>query len=137
MEFISEEKMEILMQAQQSELDAVVMYRKLAERMKKPEIAAGLKEIAKDEGRHAVILHELTHVTLTPNNLQANLVAVLMKVLGPKILLPIIAKKEYDAANSYARVVQDFPTLESVRRDEGKHGDKLKELAKIRKGRSV
>ena len=44
-------------------------------------------------------------------------------ILGKKKLYPIIAKKEYDAADKYKHLLADFPEVESVMNDEVHHGD--------------
>lgn len=122
--------MKVLLKAQQAELNAVVMYQKMADRIEDPEIAAGLREIAQDEGRHAAAFRRLTQKTLTSKNSLANMVVFIMKVMGAKMLFPIIARREYAAIDSYAPIVKDFPELVDVQQDEGKHGDRISELVK-------
>ena len=55
-----------LLEFQQGELDAVILYRKIAAQIKNAEVASVLREIARDEGRHAAILFKLTRETLKP-----------------------------------------------------------------------
>ena len=131
MKNITGKQMKVLLKAQQAELNAVVMYQKMADRIENPEIAAGLREIAQDEGRHAAAFRKLTQKTLTPKNSLANMVVFMMKVVGEKMLFPIIARREYAAINSYAPVVKDFPELIDVQQDEGRHGDRISELVKM------
>ena len=61
---ITRKQMKALLKAQQGELDAVIMYKKLAEQISDPKIGARLMEIAKDEGRHAAVFERLTHKRL-------------------------------------------------------------------------
>lgn len=53
------------------------MYKKLAEQISDPKIGARLREIAKDEGRHAAVFERLTHKRFMPKNTLANAVVVL------------------------------------------------------------
>ena len=45
-----------------------------------------------------------------------------------KGLYPLIAKGEYDAEKSYAKVVGRFPAVRSVKDDERRHGDMVLDL---------
>lgn len=121
----------VLLKFQQAELDAVLMYQRMAARVKAPEAAAGLKAIAEDEGRHAAVLFRLTRKSLKPKKALANLVVFAMSVIGEKALFPIIAKQEYAAVDRYAPFTAEFPELAEVRQDEAKHGDKITELMKL------
>ena len=51
-------------------------------------------------------------------------------LVGRKILYPIIAKEEYAAAEKYKAIVGLFPDVESVMKDETRHGDTVNGLLK-------
>ena len=127
---MDDKTLKTLLNAQQSELDAVLMYQKIAKKIKDDEIKAVILDAAKDEGRHASVFHKLTGVVLKPKSLQANAVVFLMTILGKKFVFKTISKFEYNAGKSYEPLIKDFPEVESVLKDEIKHGDHMLELSK-------
>ena len=127
---MDDKTLKTLLGAQQGELDAVLMYQKIAARIKDPDIKAVLLDAAKDEGRHASVFHKLTNTVLKPKSLQANAVVFLMTILGKKLVFKTISKFEYNAGKSYEPLIKDFPEIESVLKDEIKHGDHMLELSK-------
>ncbi len=120
--------MDQLLYAQQGELDAVLMYNKLADKVKDPKDAAVFRQLAAEEGRHASVFHNYTRQVLKPKKTKAVFVPMLYSIVGRKTLYPIIAKAEYDAAEKYKEIVSVFPDVESVMRDETRHGDTVKAL---------
>ena len=125
---ITDEEMKTLMKAQQGELDAVLMYNALADTVKDPKDAETFRQLAKEEGGHAAVFRELSGTTLKGRKTKAILVPLLYRCLGKKIVYPIIAKKEYDAVKTYEPVVARFPSVQSVKDDEQRHGDMVKGL---------
>lgn len=113
----------ILLKSQQGELDAVLMYQALAEVAKDTKDADDFRKLAAEEGHHAAVFHGLTNENLKPKKTLAILMPILYKIIGKKRLYPLIAKGEYAAAENYAPVVEKFPVIESVRKDETRHGD--------------
>lgn len=122
--------MDQLLFAQQGELDAVLMYNKLAEKVKDAKDAATFKQLAAEEGRHAAVFHAYTKKTLQPKKTKAIFVPLMYALVGRKILYPIIAKEEYAAAEKYKAIVGLFPDVESVMKDETRHGDIVNGLLK-------
>lgn len=122
--------MDQLLFAQQGELDAVLMYNKLAEKVKDAKDAAAFKQLAAEEGRHASVFHAYTKKVLQPKKTKAVFVPLLYSLVGRKILYPIIAKEEYAAAEKYKEIVPLFPDVESVMQDETRHGDIVSGLLK-------
>ena len=110
-----------LIKSQQSELDAVVMYKKLAS--KYPEYAEKFTSLAADEGRHASVLKEITGKTLRPKNTLGNFVSCMFSLVGKKFMFKQIAGFEYKAYDTYAPLIEEYPTMVSVREDEKRHGD--------------
>lgn len=88
-----------------------------------PEVAAILRSMAADEGRHASVIKELSGLTLKPRKTLARVVPALLGLIGPRKTFEIIAKSEYAAFDNYAPWVDKYPTIASVQADERKHGD--------------
>jgi len=65
---------------------------------------------------------------LKPKNTKAILIPILYKVIGKKKLYPMIAKGEYDAEKKYISVAALFSEVESVKKDEHRHGDMVMAL---------
>lgn len=127
---LSDRGMKTLLRAQQGELDAVLMYNALARKVKNPHDRETFLQLAAEEGHHGAVFHALTGETLQPKKTKAILLPVLYTCLGRKLLYPQIAKREYAAFDTYAPVAARFPTVESVRHDEKRHGDMLMSLLK-------
>ena len=119
-----------LLKAQQGELDAVPMYGALAKVARHDADKAAFFQLAREEGRHAAVFHAYTQQVLKPSLLKARLLPLLYRIVGRRILYPVIAKFEYDAARGYEHLIPDFPEVASVRDDETHHGDIVKGLLK-------
>ncbi|MBQ6067633.1 MAG: rubrerythrin [Clostridia bacterium] len=128
MDNINIEDMKILLRSQQGELDAVLMYNALADRVKDEKDAEVFRTLAAEEGRHAAVFKALTGQTLKPKKTLATVVPVLYQALGKKRLYPIIAKFEYGAVNTYQPIAEKYPEIEAVKNDEHRHGDMVKGL---------
>ena len=122
--------MDVLLFAQQGELDAVLMYNKLSAKVKDPQDAAAFKQLAAEEGRHASVFHAYTKKVLQPKKTKAIFVPLMYSLVGRKILYPMIAKEEYAAAEKYKEIISVFPEVESVMHDETRHGDIVSGLLK-------
>ena len=120
---ISNEDMKILLKSQQGELDAVLMYKALAEKVKDEKEAQVFLQLAADEGRHAAVLKGITNQVLKPKKTMARIMPLLYTILGRKRLYRLIAKGEYAAIAKYRPYVERFPEMESVKKDERRHGD--------------
>lgn len=117
-----------LLKAQQGELDGVATYLRLAELVSNETDAKTFKRLAADEGRHAAVFKQYTGEVLQPKRLQAIAVAAAYRLLGKRILYPIIARFEYSAVPGYEQLMKDYPEVGSVKDDEKRHGDTLKAL---------
>ena len=125
---IINQHMDELLYAQQGELDAVLMYNKLAEVVKDEKDSKTFRQLAKEEGGHAQVFHQYTLQVLQPKKTKAIAVPLMYKCFGKKFLYPIIASQEYAAAKKYVALVKVFPDVESVMNDEKRHGDLVKGL---------
>jgi rubrerythrin len=123
-------ELQTLLKAQQGELDAVLMYNALAKAVKDPNDAETFRRLAAEEGRHAAVFKSLTNRTLQPKKTLATLLPILYRLIGRKLLYPVIAKFEYAAVGTYAPVAEQFPAVQSVKDDEKRHGDTVAQLLK-------
>ena len=120
---MTQEQFKELLRSQQGELNAVLMYQRLAKVVKKEKERDAFLQLAKEEGRHASVFHVYTKEALKPKKTMAVIMPLLYRILGKKRLYKLIAKGEYDAAVGYEHLIADFPEVESVKNDEKRHGD--------------
>ncbi|MBS5989381.1 MULTISPECIES: ferritin family protein [Anaerococcus] len=120
---ISKKDMKILLKSQQGELKAVLMYQALANVVKDKNDADTFRKLAAEEGHHAAVFHGFTQENLKPKKTLAVFMPILYRLIGKKHLYPLIIKGEYKAADNYAPVAEKFPEIESVKKDEKRHGD--------------
>ena len=121
---MTQEQFKELLRSQQGELNAVLMYQRLAKVVKTDKEREAFLQLAKEEGRHASVFHAYTKEALKPKKTMAVIMPLLYRIfLGKKRLYKLIAKGEYDAATGYEHLIADFPDVESVKNDEKRHGD--------------
>ena len=120
---MTQEQFNELLRSQQGELNAVLMYQRLAKMVKTDKEREAFLQLAREEGRHASVFHAYTEQALKPKKTMALIMPVLYYLLGKKRLYKMIAKGEYDAAVGYEHLISDFPEVESVKDDEKRHGD--------------
>ena len=120
---MKQEQFKELLRSQQGELNAVLMYQRLAKVVKTEKERDAFLQLAKEEGRHASVFHAYAKETLKPKKTMAVIMPLLYRILGKKRLYKLIAKGEYDAAVGYEHLIADFPDVESVKNDEKRHGD--------------
>lgn len=111
---MTQEQFKELLRSQQGELDAVLMYQRLAKVVKTEKEREAFLQLAKEEGRHASVFHAYTKEPLQPKKGMALIMPILYRLLGKKRLYKMIAKGEYDAAVGYEHLIADFPEVESV-----------------------
>ena len=107
---MTQEQCKELLRSQQGELNAVLMYQRLA-------------KVVKTDKERETFLHAYTKEALKPKKAMAVIMPFLYRLLGKKRLYKLIAKGEYDAAVGYEHLIADFPDVESVKNDEKRHGD--------------
>ncbi len=120
---MTQKQHEELLRSQQGELNAVLMYQRLAEVVKTEKERNAFLQLAREEGRHASVFHAYTHEPLKPKKMMARIMPILYHLLGKKRLYKMIAKGEYDAAKGYEHLIAEFPEVQSVKEDEQRHGD--------------
>ena len=120
---LTKEQLSACLKAQQGEIDAVAMYERLAKIVKGEEDKKAFTRLAGDEARHAAVFQQYTNRDLKPRMAKSIVVPAMYLVLGKKKLYPVIAKKEYAAADKYKPLTAVFPEVETVMNDEVHHGD--------------
>ena len=120
---VTEEQMQALIAAQQGEEDAVYMYQQLAKSIRVEADRKAFLRLAGDEKRHSDVFRKYTGMDVKPNRTKGTFVPLMCRVLGRKKVYPIIAKGEYDAAEKYKHIINDFPEVVEVMNDEVHHGD--------------
>jgi hypothetical protein len=125
---ITMDQMDALITAQQGEEDAVYMYEQLAEVVRDEADREAFLRLAGDEKRHSDVFRKYTCMDVKANPAKGIFVPLMYRVLGKKKVYPIIAKGEYDAAEKYKHIIDDFPEVVEVMNDEVHHGDAVKGL---------
>ena len=125
---ITMDQMDALVTAQQGEEDAVYMYEQLAKVVRDEADREAFLRLAGDEKRHSDVFRKYTCMDVKANPAKGILVPMMYRVLGKKKVYPIIAKGEYDAAEKYKHIIDDFPEVVEVMNDEVHHGDAVKGL---------
>lgn len=130
MDHLTSSQMASLLKAQQGELDAVEMYRHLAQTVSQDTDRTTFEQLAAEEARHAAVFQSHTHQKLTPKHTKATLIAILYRLIGRKRLYHLIAQGEFKAAEAYAHLIDDFPDVAAIQSDEQKHGNQVLQLLK-------
>ena len=125
---ITMDQMDALVTAQQGEEDAVYMYEQLAKVVRDEADREAFLRLAGDEKRHSDVFRKYTCMDVKANPAKGIFVPLMYRVLGKKRVYPIIAKGEYDAAEKYKHIIDDFPEVVEVMNDEVHHGDAVKGL---------
>ena len=125
---ITMDQMNALVTAQQGEEDAVYMYEQLAKTVRDEADREAFLRLAGDEKRHSDVFRKYTCMDVKANPAKGIFVPLMYRVLGKKRVYPIIAKGEYDAAEKYKHIIDDFPEVVEVMNDEVHHGDAVKGL---------
>lgn len=113
---------------QQGELDAVIMYKSLADKMNHDEDRKMLLSIAADEGKHARILKNITNTDLKAEAGLKKAVLFFYRIVGKKLLFKIISQSETNAYKSYEPYFNKFPQIKEIADDELRHGKLLSKI---------
>lgn len=62
------------------------------------------------------------------NKSKMGIAVIISYIVGWRLLFKLMSIGEYRAVDTYAPVIGDFPEVESVQRDDGRHGDILTNL---------
>ena len=126
---LTNEQLALLTNLQQKELDAALLYRRLAELAKTDAERTALKKIAADEARHAAIASKYTGAKLSPSKNLAFIGGGVARVIGLRKTMKLLAKAENSAADTLAPMCEFCPEVREIIKDETDHGRMLGELA--------
>lgn len=110
-------------------MNAVAMYKFLAEKMPSEELKATVLSIAADEGRHAALCKAQTEVVMKPTKQMVNLAKGGL-IFGKKFLFSSIAVFEKLAAKLYLKIADVYPFVQDIMADERRHAEAIKEIKK-------
>ena len=126
---LTNEQLAQLTRLQQKELDAALLYRRLAELAKTDAERTALKKIAADEAKHAAIASKYTGAKLSPSKNLAFIGGGVARVIGLRTTMRLLAKAENSAADTLAPMCEFCPEVREIIKDETDHGRMLGELA--------
>ena len=126
---MNEKDLKALLRAQQTELDAVLMYKELAKLTYDDFSRDMLNSLAADEGRHAAILRSYTGKTLTPSSKLSETAVKLYRTLGRRVMFDFISTFEYASVKIYRPFFAKYPKTRLIAKDEARHG-KIMDLMK-------
>ena len=127
---MTEEQRERLVKSQQGELNAVLIYQRLAKISKHEKGKEIFLQIAADEGKHAAILKSYTNEVLKPKGSKAKLVGFLYKLMGHNFVIGLLEKGELKSIDNYEPLKADFPKIQQIIDDELRHAEMAKSLLK-------
>ncbi len=125
---LTEPQIAMLTKLQQAELDAALLYRRLADLAKTDAEKTALKKIAADEARHAAMARTHTGLALTPRGTLAAVGGVIARVIGLRATMRLIAKAENAAEDKLAPMLEFCPEVREIIADEKEHGRLLGQL---------
>jgi len=119
-----------LLKLQQGELNAVLIYQRLAKITKHKKGKEVFSKIAADEGKHAAILRSYTNEILKPKGTKAKLVGFLYQLLGHNFVIGLLEKGELKSIDYYKPLKDVFPKIQQIMDDELRHAEMAKSLLK-------
>lgn len=119
---------EMLLKLQQGELDAVLVYKKLAELSNSENEKEILLGIAADEGRHASIIREYSKEILRPCSKSSEEIEAAYKNLGKVKVYEMLINAEVNGGPMYEKLGEQFPRFKEIAKDELRHGSLLRSL---------
>lgn len=119
-----------LIKLQQGELDAVLMYQRLAVLSKNQKHKEVLLKIAADEGKHSAIAKKYTGENLAQGTKLASIIGFIAKLIGLNLTFKLLAKAEFKAKDMLSPLTEKFPEIHEVIKDEEEHGRLLTSLVK-------
>ena len=126
---MDKEQTKKLVSLQKGELVGVQIYRQLAKVAHDSDLTKKLNTISEEEYTHSQILRKLTGADKKGNPLIGKLMGLMKGLMGMKKVLRMTAKGQYDTAKKYDQLVDQFPTLSVVAKQEKEHGNLLEKLA--------
>jgi rubrerythrin len=127
---MTSQQKEKLLKLQQGELNAVLIYQRLAKITQHEKGKEVFLKIAADEGKHAAILRSYTQETLKPKATKAILVGILYQLLGHNYVINLLEKGEIASLKYYKPLKDDFPKIQQIMDEELVHAEMAKSLLK-------
>lgn len=120
---------------QQQELNAVRMYKTLAEKSKDERLSSLYSTLAAEEGKHAAKCRKFTDLTLKPGALMAVGIAF-VRPLGKQATMSVIARFERLGGNIYQKLAAALPEFSDSAADELRHSEMLLAMKAELKGKN-
>ncbi len=114
-----------LLQDQQNEIDAHVIYKTLSKKTKRKKNKEILLSIASDEINHYTILKQYTKQKLKAKKFKVFCYILIARLLGFTFALKLLENAEQKAQDTYKKIGEQYPELKKITRDEEDHERKL------------
>ncbi len=115
----------ILLKMQKNEITEHNIYKILSKWLKDEKNSEILLKISQDELSHYNILKSITKNDLKPNKYKIYLYLFLTKIFGLTFVLKLMEKGEDKAIENYIKVINNYPKINKILKDEKEHEQKL------------
>ena len=122
---ISNELMKLVEKAQIDEEQGAILYAFMAKREKDEENKKLLKQMSKDETKHAAVWKNITKKNLKPSKLSILWFKILTVVMGYTFVVKKMQKQESLAQAGYEKMKQELPEAAEILEDERRHEKEL------------
>ena len=122
---LSEGLIKEILEDQKNELDASIIYGRIAEKTKNEENSRILKKIAADEKKHYGILKSYSGRDIKPRRLKIALFLFFARVFGITFAFKLLENAEQDAHTGYRKIADNLPELGKIIEDEERHEREL------------
>lgn len=122
---IDKETEKKLITAQKTELTEHYIYDKLSQSVKGDRNREILQRISKDELKHHNLCNYYTCIEIKPSRFKIWLYYAIVKIFGITFGLKLMERSEDRAHTAYQELAKTIPEVESVIRDEERHGNEL------------
>ncbi|MDC7234413.1 MAG: VIT1/CCC1 transporter family protein, partial [Spirochaetales bacterium] len=125
---LNNDTMKRLLQEQQDECDAHVLYNKIADRIKDENNAKTLRLMAQDELKHYNRLKSVTEKELKPRMFKIMLNLWFIRIFGLTFGIKLLEKNESMAVETYGAEDQSLDFMDEIVKDEERHEKELIEM---------
>lgn len=125
---IPEELKQTILRFQRNEITESVIYRNLASALKDKTNSGLLKEISSDESRHYEFWKKFTGEDVPPDRIKIFFYLLISRVLGLTFGVKLMERGEGQAQDTYSKLKQIDPEVETIIKDEDEHEDQLLSL---------
>ena len=110
---------------QKNEMDASVIYGRIAKRVKDPKNKRIIEKIAEDEKRHYQILKKYSGQDVKPRRFKIFIYLLCARIFGLTFAFKLLENAEADAHQDYGRIAEHLPELKKIIDDEERHEREL------------